>query len=247
MISTTLSTSKYRVVVVNDHGTCTILIEKITINCTCPGKQTICWSISAQCIHIMSSMLTCDDERPVFFERTGVHQFINILSGHTVTTGIPFGDSFRTILIQRIGMPHVHLFEVRTDKVRIEFFTGSRFSASNLSLLDKDNRIPLAHNITCNHRYFSDDAVTIRGYDMFHFHGFNDSQCLPGSYLIVDGHVNGNNRALYWRTHANGSIRTGHFNRFKHFVFLGLFCLNFCIMIKKCQRIAGIDLRACEP
>ena len=111
---------------------------------------------------------------------------LDILAGHSVTTRPAFGHRLGPVLVQRIGVTIHHLLQVGSDVVGVDLLCSCYFTTLYVSFFDENECVTFANDVSQRHGDGTNDAVSVGGNDVFHFHGFDDGDLLAGSNLVVD-------------------------------------------------------------
>ncbi len=189
-------------------------------------------------------MLSGNDQWPVFLERPRINQLRDILPRHPIPQLVPPSDGFGPVFVQCQRVAIVVLLQVGPYLIRVQFDFGNHPAACDLSLLDEDDRKPLAHHIVGRHSDGPNDAAERRGNHVLHLHRFDHGNLLPLPHCLVDADVDHNDRALDRRRNSRRSVRPGNLRRL--FRVLHLSGLHLGIVRKKRQRITTLHASASE-
>ena len=196
VVAAPLGSREHGVVVVHEHRARGFFAEERGVDRADAGDQAVRRGVPAQRLHVVAAVLAGDDQRPVFLERTLVHELGDVLPRHAVAARIALGDGLGAVLVVDVGVAFVGLLEVRADVVEVLFLGHGHRVDADLGFFDEDDRVALAHHVAFGKSDLADDAVAVRGDDVLHLHGLHDGDLLAFADLVAGGDVEGHDRAL---------------------------------------------------
>ena len=192
-------------------------------------------------------MLPRDDQRPVFLERSGIDQAVDVLARHAVAQLPAPGDRVRPVLVQPEGVAVVVFAQVVADVIRVQSHHGGDGAAHDLGFLDEDDGIAFANHVARRHRDAAHDAAMRRGDHVLHLHRLDDGDLLALAHLVADGDVDGDDGALDRGGDPGRAVGAGRCPGLVLDVRRRLFRFHLGVMREQREGIATLDPSTGEP
>ena len=242
VVAVSLGAGEHGVIVVHQCRPRSCLVEQIAVNGAHARDYPVPGGVFPQRLDTVAPMLPGHDQRPVFFERSGIHQPVDILARHAVAEFPATSDGVRAVFVQAEGVSVVGFLEVAADKVRVEGAFGGDGSAGDLGLLDKDDGVAFADHVAGGHGNAADDAGVGGGNQVLHLHGFDDGELLAPAHGLADRDIDGDDGTLDGGGYSARAVR-------RYVVHLGdrPVGLHLGVVGEQRQGVAAFDPRAGEP